>query len=243
MGRANPISLRSRVFGNNWQSNVRHSFLSSYVKHIFQDALLSPPSIRASTTGIWVSLTMFAPPTTFETHPLLNTKSGRPSLDFKHTHKFTPEIMGRYERRVANLLHGMERRGMTCTISRCSLSVLSILMFYFLSRKSPLNFMPYTIIGTRGRKGRPAWLRDSSNKILRDPSTNEPIEKYKTGVIDADFKSLSDRPERLHHYYGRLAGYSVEGGERVSNGNTPPLNLMDSLGARDDLMKALHIFR
>lgn len=97
--------------------------------------------------------------------------------------------------------------------------------------------------GTRGRKGRPAWLRDKSNKIVRDPGTNEPVEKYATGVIDADFKSLSDRPERLHHYYGRLAGYSVDAaGERV-NGNPPPLNLMDSLGAREDLLPALHIFR
>ncbi|KAL3896450.1 MAG: hypothetical protein SGCHY_004067 [Lobulomycetales sp.] len=207
MGRANPVALRLRIL-RGWPGNVRHAFLSAYVKHIFQHSLVAPPAIRASTSGIWVSLTLLdADKSAMQAHPLLRDK--KPSIDFKHIHSFTPAIMGRHERRVANLLHGMERQG------------------------------------PRGRKGgRLAWLRDKDNNVVKDES-GDPLPKYQQNykVINADFKSLEepDRPRRFHHYYGKLAGYDSANPD--GNANPPPLNMMDALGARKNLLPALHIFR
>ncbi|KAI9327001.1 hypothetical protein BDR26DRAFT_924123 [Obelidium mucronatum] len=59
MGRSNPLALRLRGLIN-WPSNVRHPLLASYVRHIFQEHLVGEPGIRASTTGLWVNVTIFA---------------------------------------------------------------------------------------------------------------------------------------------------------------------------------------
>ncbi|KAJ3044305.1 hypothetical protein HDV00_002625 [Rhizophlyctis rosea] len=55
--RTHPLSLRLRMLIN-WPSNVRHPFLAKYIKHIFQQHLIGEPGIRASTTGIWVNVTV-----------------------------------------------------------------------------------------------------------------------------------------------------------------------------------------
>lgn len=56
--RTNPLALRLQHLIN-WPSNIRHPFLSAYVKHIFQDYLIAEPGIRSSTNGIWINLTVF----------------------------------------------------------------------------------------------------------------------------------------------------------------------------------------
>ena len=56
--RTNALSLRVHKL-THWPSNVRHQFLTNYVKHIFQHQLVGEPGIRASTTGIWINVTLF----------------------------------------------------------------------------------------------------------------------------------------------------------------------------------------
>ncbi len=57
MGRTPSIALRLRGLVN-WPGNVRHPFLANYVKHIFQHYEIAEPAIRASTTGIWINVTV-----------------------------------------------------------------------------------------------------------------------------------------------------------------------------------------
>ncbi|KAJ1568002.1 hypothetical protein HK405_003969, partial [Cladochytrium tenue] len=60
-GRTNPIALRLRGLIN-WPSNVRHPLLAAYVEHLFQGLAIAPPAVRASTTGVWINVTVFTPP-------------------------------------------------------------------------------------------------------------------------------------------------------------------------------------
>ncbi|KAJ3057020.1 hypothetical protein HK097_001504 [Rhizophlyctis rosea] len=55
--RTNALALRVHKLIH-WPSNVRHYFLTNYVKHIFQHQLVGEPGIRASTNGIWINVTL-----------------------------------------------------------------------------------------------------------------------------------------------------------------------------------------
>jgi hypothetical protein len=77
--RINPLSLRLKTL-TNWPSNVRHPFLTKYIQHIFQDYNIAQPSIRSSTNGIWINLTVLENPSKpITSHP----KYKNPVLDFK----------------------------------------------------------------------------------------------------------------------------------------------------------------
>ncbi|KAI8812330.1 hypothetical protein BJ742DRAFT_54295 [Cladochytrium replicatum] len=79
MGRTHPVALRLRTLVN-WPSNVRHAFISSYVKHIFQQNMVGVPGIRASTMGIWVNVTVFsAGPFSHPKVPTLPAEAARAS--------------------------------------------------------------------------------------------------------------------------------------------------------------------
>ena len=57
MGRTNANALRLKTLIN-WPSNVRHEFLSDYIKHIFQNHLINEPGIRSSLTDVTINLTI-----------------------------------------------------------------------------------------------------------------------------------------------------------------------------------------
>jgi hypothetical protein len=72
--------------------------LSSYIRHIFQDHIVAEPGIRASTTGIWINVTVFG----FSDRKLLeHPKIKDPVLDF--TRVKIEEALGRAERRIAEI--------------------------------------------------------------------------------------------------------------------------------------------
>ncbi|TPX61860.1 hypothetical protein PhCBS80983_g00869 [Powellomyces hirtus] len=95
MGRTNPLALRLRGLVN-WPGNVRHQLLSDYVQHIFQHTLTSTPHVRASTTGIWINLTVLDTPT-LQTHPRLHN----PTIDFRNVRPL--DALGRTDRTVDRL--------------------------------------------------------------------------------------------------------------------------------------------
>ncbi|KAJ3088782.1 hypothetical protein HK102_007928 [Quaeritorhiza haematococci] len=101
MGRTNPIALRIKGLLN-WPSNVRHPFLSAYIKHIFQDYIVGEPGIRCSTSGIWVNVTLFNHKNTrsIEDHPIFKS----PLLDFRKVK--VDKALGRFETRIHNLFRG-----------------------------------------------------------------------------------------------------------------------------------------
>ncbi len=88
MGRTPAIALRLKELVN-WPSNVRHPFLSQYVKHIFQDYTINEPQIRSSTGGIWINVTMLEG----KNHPKIGNV-----LDFSNTKP--EEALGRLEKRI-----------------------------------------------------------------------------------------------------------------------------------------------
>ena len=100
--RTHPLSLRLRTLLN-WPSSVRHPFLSSYIRHIFQHYLIGTPGIRSSTNGIWVNLTILdidastdshsTPPPPVKHHPKANKV-----LEFRNVD--LSQVMGRFERKV-----------------------------------------------------------------------------------------------------------------------------------------------
>lgn len=76
----------------NWPSNIRHPFLTRYIKHVFQGFIIAEPAIRSSANGVWINLTVLArdgydsanreysrEPVSLEKHPLYV----KPELDFK----------------------------------------------------------------------------------------------------------------------------------------------------------------
>lgn len=117
MGRTNPIALRLKTLVN-WSSNVRHQFLSKYIKHIFQQHLIAEPGIRASTTGIWINVTLLEQQQSVvaDSHPYVK----KPVLDLKkygfqhllknhdreEATKLYESTFGRKELRVRNLIKG-----------------------------------------------------------------------------------------------------------------------------------------
>jgi hypothetical protein len=97
--RTNPLSLR--VGGLlNWPTNTPSPFLSSYIKHIFQDYFIAEPGIRSSTKGIWVNVTLFGNKEKVQNHP----KVLSPTLNFQNAQ--LQEALGRLETRVNNLTQG-----------------------------------------------------------------------------------------------------------------------------------------
>ena len=77
--RANPLALRLKSVMN-WPSNVSHPLLQQYVRHIFQHSLVATPQIRASTSQIWINVTLFE---IDSNNPLkLHPKVKQPVLDF-----------------------------------------------------------------------------------------------------------------------------------------------------------------
>jgi hypothetical protein len=111
MGRTPALALRLKGLVN-WPSNVRHPMLSQYVKHIFQNHIVSEPGIRASTTGIWINVTVLEAPM----HPLglknsvpldQHPKVKSPVLDFR-TVKLE-NCLGHLETRIKHLLSGFEK--------------------------------------------------------------------------------------------------------------------------------------
>ncbi|KAJ3330727.1 hypothetical protein HDU76_004988 [Blyttiomyces sp. JEL0837] len=96
-GRTNPIALRLKGLMN-WPSNVRHPFLATYIRHIFQGHIISEPGIRSSTSGIWINVTVFSSDIKkLESHPKVND----PVLDFSRTK--IADALGRAERRIADM--------------------------------------------------------------------------------------------------------------------------------------------
>ncbi|KAJ3129504.1 hypothetical protein HK100_008583 [Physocladia obscura] len=100
MGRTNPLGLRvSRLI--NWRSSVRQPFLTDYVRHVFQQSLVGTPGIRASTTGLWVNITILQSDTTNPNkHPLLTQEN--PALSGFASVKIS-EVLGRDELRIGQL--------------------------------------------------------------------------------------------------------------------------------------------
>ncbi|EGF83207.1 hypothetical protein BATDEDRAFT_84752 [Batrachochytrium dendrobatidis JAM81] len=96
--RINPIALRLKG-QMNWPSNVHHPMLTDYIKHIFQKSMCGQPAIRASTTGIWVNVTVLA---TESHNPLLHNPllRGNPVLQFGGAQ--LEEAKGRLETRTFN---------------------------------------------------------------------------------------------------------------------------------------------
>ncbi|KAJ3396390.1 hypothetical protein HDU92_003232 [Lobulomyces angularis] len=104
MGRTNPVSNRLKNLIN-WPGDVRHPFISKYIKHIFQHYIVGEPGIRSSTTGIWVNVTVLQlEGMNASNHP----KVKKPVLDFSR-HRFEESIFGRNELRTKNLLHGVPK--------------------------------------------------------------------------------------------------------------------------------------
>ncbi|KAJ3406798.1 hypothetical protein HDV05_005825 [Chytridiales sp. JEL 0842] len=97
VGRTNPISLRLRGLLN-WPSNVRHPFLSNYIKHIFQQHIVAEPGIRASTTGIWINVTVFG---NVDGKLLEHPKIKDPVLEFGRVK--IERALGKAERRIAEI--------------------------------------------------------------------------------------------------------------------------------------------
>ncbi|KAJ3069956.1 hypothetical protein HDU98_006972 [Podochytrium sp. JEL0797] len=101
MGRTNPLALRLRGLVN-WPSNVRHPLLSSYIKHIFQDALVAEPGIRASTTGLWVNVTVYSDShTQLMQHPKISGSVSDRAVNFSSVKVL--EALGRGEKRISEL--------------------------------------------------------------------------------------------------------------------------------------------
>ncbi|KAI9104104.1 hypothetical protein DFS34DRAFT_306708 [Phlyctochytrium arcticum] len=101
MGRTNPLALRLKG-SLNWPGNVRHQFLSNYVRHAFQDFVVTEPHIRSSTTGIWINCVILPrQPTSSPSHPFIQ----KPVLDFRNA-SFVKEAeekiqtLGRIQTRV-----------------------------------------------------------------------------------------------------------------------------------------------
>ncbi|KAI8823969.1 uncharacterized protein EV422DRAFT_576470 [Fimicolochytrium jonesii] len=96
MGRTNPLALRLRTTLN-WPSSVRHPLLASYISHIFQTSLASTPAIRASTSGIWVNITILSPQNQQQPpHPLLTSPPA--ALDLRNSNPLA--ALGKIDRRV-----------------------------------------------------------------------------------------------------------------------------------------------
>lgn len=75
MGKRTP-ALSRRILGLvNWPSTVRHTFLSQYIKHVFQSHVICEPGIRASTSGIWINVTVLSQ----QFHPIHGSAS-KPKL-------------------------------------------------------------------------------------------------------------------------------------------------------------------
>lgn len=55
--RTNPIGIRVGSMLS-WPATTHHPMLERYVSHIFQHLLVSKPCIRASTTEIWINVTL-----------------------------------------------------------------------------------------------------------------------------------------------------------------------------------------
>ncbi|KAJ3129635.1 hypothetical protein HK098_000786 [Nowakowskiella sp. JEL0407] len=103
MGRTNPVGVRIKHLSN-WPSNVRHPFLTKYVKHVFQNFIIGEPHIRASTNRIQVNLTVFEPKDDFflKSHPFVKpTASGPKRLSFREYD--LEHSLGRFETRIKNL--------------------------------------------------------------------------------------------------------------------------------------------
>ena len=86
----------------NWPSNVSHPFLQQYVSHIFQHALVGTPGIRASTSQIWINVTLFqiSSQNSIRDHP----KVKNPVLDFHLNPKLNlKKSLGRLETRTRSL--------------------------------------------------------------------------------------------------------------------------------------------
>ncbi|KAJ3293971.1 hypothetical protein HK104_004071 [Borealophlyctis nickersoniae] len=100
--RTNPLSLRVRGLIN-WRSNVRHPFLTKYIKHVFQHYIVSEPGIRASTSGIWINLTLLEQSGSSHrparSHPLVVD----PFINLRNTK--VEEALGRHERIVKAFGH------------------------------------------------------------------------------------------------------------------------------------------
>ena len=86
MGRSPAISLRLKQVSN-WPSDVRHPFLTKYLKHIFQDFIINEPGIRSSTTKIWINMTILATPL-----PRLVKKVEVDPSKFKKTLSSPPQV-------------------------------------------------------------------------------------------------------------------------------------------------------
>lgn len=106
MGRTNSIALRLKGMIN-WPGTVRHPFLSSYVKHIFQHYVTNEPGIQSSISGITINVSILqeidGPDAS--SHP----KVLNPVIDLSK-HSYSNDILGRSEKRVQNLLHFTEHK-------------------------------------------------------------------------------------------------------------------------------------
>ncbi|KAJ1558016.1 hypothetical protein HK096_004028 [Nowakowskiella sp. JEL0078] len=97
MGRVNPIAQRLRTLVN-WPSNVRHPFITEYIKHIFQKQYIGEPAIRASANRIVINLTVYSENDTALKHP--KAKEGI-KINFKNYQ--LENSLGRLETRISNL--------------------------------------------------------------------------------------------------------------------------------------------
>lgn len=101
MGRVHALALRVGTLIN-WNTDVRHKILEDYVSHVFQHNVHSTPSIRASTTGIEVQITVLrnlpsSDPSPSSIHPLLTDNAlhlARAPID---------RCPGRFNRRMYNI--------------------------------------------------------------------------------------------------------------------------------------------
>lgn len=94
--RTNPLGLRVGHLIN-WHSDISHPFLSKYLKHIFQHYVTNTPAIRASTSGIWVNLTILKDKQDPNDHPRVKN----PVLDFRSCD--VQKALGYYEKRTRSL--------------------------------------------------------------------------------------------------------------------------------------------
>ncbi|KAI8894558.1 hypothetical protein BC833DRAFT_530464 [Globomyces pollinis-pini] len=95
--RSNPLAVRIKGLLN-WPSNVSHPFLADYVKHMFQSTLVAAPHIRASTSGIWINVTLLKSDDILS-HPKLSPLNQK--LDF--TKSDLKSVPGRLEKRTRML--------------------------------------------------------------------------------------------------------------------------------------------
>jgi hypothetical protein len=77
--RINPISLRIKTTLN-YPSDCRNAFINNFLKHVFQDYLISKPGIRSNLSKSWINLTIFDPIGNLEKHALFQSKV----LDFNN---------------------------------------------------------------------------------------------------------------------------------------------------------------